>query len=407
MKLFIQILVISSIILALLFVSATYLFVFMDGKTIFTKHLETLTKRKVNVGSFKVMPPLRVEIRDLDIEGIFKAEFISVIPSVMAFLNGNIGFNDITITRPELTYEKFLPKAAVAADNALSNSAPLVKANNVIKQSAGQDKIKLRFIFKRVTINDGKINFYDQTVGKEGIKLLVKNVSVKLSDFFLLPRKAVGNFGISGVVPWKLGQDEETGTFNFEGWIDLYKKDMRAKLEIKGIDGLYLYPYYSQWVDLTNSDIEEAKLNFVSNINGLDNDISAECHLELTDIKFKPLAQGQEPGSGQRYAKAVLNFFKAGDDGRIVLDFKVPTKMDNPRFGLWMVRDAVEDKFTSTQKNKTPIVGNVILFPIKLLEGAVRATTDLSKATIDGTFAIGKEIKDGFKGSFKKDKVIE
>ena len=402
MKLFIQILVISSIILALLFVSATYFFVYMDGKNIFTKHLESMTKRKVSVGSFKVIPPLRVEIRDLDIEGMFKAEFISVIPSVMAFLNGNIGFNDINIVKPQFSYEKLLPKAAVATDSALSDSASLVKANSVIKDSTGQNKIKLRFIFKRVTISDGQINFLDQTVGKDGIRLLARNVYIKLNDFFLLPRKAVANFEISGVVPWKLGQDEETGTFNFEGWIDLYKKDMRAKLEVKRIDGLYLYPYYSQWVDLTNSDIEEAKLSFISNINGLDNDITADCHLELTDIKFKPALQGQESGSGQRYAKAVLNFFKAGDDGKIVLDFKVPTKMDNPKFGLWMVRDAVEDKFTSTQKNKTPIVGNVILFPIKLLEGAVRATTDLSKATIDGTFAISKDIKDGFKGSLKK-----
>jgi len=408
MKLFIQVLVVSSIILVLLFVSATYFFVHIDGKNIFTKHLENMTKRKVTVGSFKVIPPLRIEIRNLDIEGMLKAEFISVIPSVLAFLNGNIGFNDITIVRPEFTYEKLLSQASTVKDNALSESSEPAKTNNVIKEISRKNKIALRFIFKQVRIDDAKINFFDQTVGPEGIKLIAKNVYIKLSDFFLMPRKAVANFEINGSIPWKLGQDEETGTFNFEGWIDLYKKDMLAKLDIKGIDGLYLYPYYSQWVDLANSSIQEAKLNFTSNINGLNNDVTADCHLELTDIKFKPPVEGQETDSGQRYAKAVLNFFKAGEDGKIVLDFKVPTKMDNPKFGLWMVRDAVEGKFEASRKSATPLVGNVFLFPIKLLEGAVRATTDLSKATIDGTFAIGKEIKDGFKGSFKKEeKVIE
>jgi len=402
MKLFIQILIISSIILALLFVSVTYLFIYTDGKNIFTKHLEAMTKRKVSVGSFKVIPPLRVEIRDLDIEGMFKAEFISVIPSTMAFLNGNIGFNDITILKPELIYEKLLPKSAINADQAPVSPVAAEKINNAAKEDSQQNKVKLRFIFKRVTIKDGKIDFFDQTVGPEGIKLLAKKVYIKLSDFFLMPRKAVANFDINGVIPWKLGQDEETGTFSLEGWIDLYKKDMRAKLDIRGIDGLYLYPYYSQWVDLRGSGIEDAKLNFTSNINGLNNEISADCHLELTDIKFKPSVEGQETESGQKYAKAVLNFFKAGNEGKIVLDFKAPTKMDNPKFGLWMVRDAIEDKFVASRKSATPLVGNVFLFPIKLLEGAVRATTDLSKATIDGTFAIGKEIKDGFRGSFKK-----
>ena len=68
---------------------------------------------------------------------------------------------------------------------------------------------------------------------------------------------------------------------------------MQAALKIKDIDAIYLYPYYSMWVDLEKARIEKAKLNFSADINGLNNNVNVECHLELTDMVRKPLEPGQ------------------------------------------------------------------------------------------------------------------
>ena len=69
---------------------------------------------------------------------------------------------------------------------------------------------------------------------------------------------------------------------------------MQASVDIRDIDGIYLYPYYANWVDLEGARIEKAKLNFSSKITGINNDVNAACHLALADIVRRPLAEEEE-----------------------------------------------------------------------------------------------------------------
>jgi len=85
-------------------------------------------------------------------------------------------------------------------------------------------------------------------------------------------------------IPWR--EDSGEGIVYTSGWVNLYRKEMQARLEIEGIDGISLHPYYTKWVDLENSRIEQAKLNFFSDVQGMNNEIVAQCRLELTDIEF-------------------------------------------------------------------------------------------------------------------------
>jgi len=43
------------------------------------------------------------------------------------------------------------------------------------------------------------------------------------------------------------------------------------------------------------------------------------------------------------------------------------------------------------------------MLPAKILEGAVKGATDISKAVIDGTFAVGNEIKKSVEDAFRKE----
>jgi len=186
--------------------------------------------------------------------------------------------------------------------------------------------------------------------------------------------------------------------------MDLIKQDMHASLEIKDIDGIYLYPYYRQWVDLKNSIIEKAKLNFTSNIQGVNNNITAQCHLELNDLVFKHADDNEQ--SFQRKEKmtnTVLGLFKSPQN-TIVLDFTHKTKMDNPQFGFINIKGAVENKLASLRSPARPLVGDIFTLPVKVLQGIVVSTTDLSKAAIDGTFAVGNELKKSLAASFTREK---
>lgn len=370
-----------SIAAFLLAASAIYFFIALKGAEVMAAKLKDLTHRDVTIESVKVVLPFRLEIKKLDIYGLLKADYISVWPSLIALLSGRLGINELKIIRPHLRYERHPGLDSARQDSSLNTP--------------------INSIFKHISISQGTIDFLDYTVGKEGIKLTIEDILLNL-NVLSVSNPAVANFEIKGVIPWQ--DDKEQGRVSLEGWVDLFKKDMQAVLKIEDIDGIYLYPYYSQWINLENSVIEKARLNFTSSIHGLNNNITAECHLELNDLVFKQdLTNDVLSQRKERMTSAVLDLFKSDQD-KIVLDFTHRTKMDNPQFGFANIKGAVESRIANFKKPGRPLVGDIFTFPVKLLEGIVVSTTDLSKAAIDGTFAVGNELKKSLAASFTREK---
>ena len=65
---------------------------------------------------------------------------------------------------------------------------------------------------------------------------------------------------------------------------------------------------------------------------------------------------------------------------------------------------AFEDKLAKARGANGFKAQDVLMFPAKLMEGTVKTATTLSKAVIDGVFAVGNEIKKSVEDSFKKEK---
>jgi len=151
---------------------------------------------------------------------------------------------------------------------------------------------------------------------------------------------------------------------------------------------------------LEKARIEKAKLNFTSDICGINNNLTAQCHLELTDIVRRPRAPEEPQEKAERIADAVLGIFKAMDQGKIVLDFTIRTKMDKPVFGFGDIRNAVESKINGGRKSGISAQGFAML-PAKLVEGTVKGATDFSKALIVGTYDVGEEIFKSVRDAFK------
>jgi hypothetical protein len=150
------------------------------------------------------------------------------------------------------------------------------------------------------------------------------------------------NFSIKGSIPWREGQ--QNGSVSLEGWLNYSKKDIQAQLMIKDIDGIYLQPYYSNWVNLEKARIEKANLNFTSDISGLNNKVKIACHLELADIVRKPAEQPKEEVKPPKPVNKEEEFFSTINQGKIVLDFNFRTKMDNPEFGFDNIKMDFQNK---------------------------------------------------------------
>ncbi len=389
MKLWIRILVIVTIIFALLF-SATYLFIILKGRALLITSLSDLTQKKVTVGSFDLVPPFKLEIKNLNIEGLAKADYISVTPSIIGFILGRTALNEVIVIRPELTYEKLPPKPAQGISES-SGSAQVKKTPPVIKS----------LIIKRVTIKNGRLDLIDRTVSNEGLKITFKDIGFTLNNAYLFPRSVITNFDLKGRIPWQDGQEE--GKISFSGWLNFFKRDIKAALKIEDIDGVYLYPYYSSWMDLEKARIEKAKLNFKSDIEGVDNNLIAKCRLELTDIVRKPLSAEESEDKAGRIASAVLDIFRALNQGKIVLNFNIRTKMDRPEFGFANIKMAVEDKISKARGSGVISAQDIIAFPAKLMQGMFKGATDISKGLFDGASALGKELQKTAEETFRRE----
>jgi len=393
-KFLIEILSICLIILAIIY-SAAYIFIAFKGKDFVIKKIEGLTQKKVTIGYFEVTPLMNIEMRNLNIEGVAKVDSILISPSITNLLIGNLVMNKVRIMGPEITYERNISGTIeLPALTSFSKIAAIP-----VKPAGSKSKKPLRITFRKLKIRGGKVNFIDRKAGPEGIKITAKDIEFNLTNVYSFPFTVITNFDLDGSIPWSQGK--EAGKFEAEGWINFFKKDMQTKIKIKDIDGIYFYPYYAKWVDLEKAGIERANLNFTSNIQGLDNNLTAECHLELTDIVRRPRSPEEPAERAEKIADVVLDMFRGLNQGKIVLDFTIRTKMDRPQFILGNIKQAVENKITQARGSGVRVEG-IFMLPGKILEGFVKGAADFSKAVIDGTFAVGNEVKKSVEDSFKK-----
>jgi len=405
MKQLIKILRIVIVIFVIVF-AATFVFLLLQGKAIIAGQLENLLHRKVTIDYVGLTLPFNLEVKNLEIPGLAKIDYTSISPSIPGLLSGKIVLNDLKLINPQLVYEKTQDKTQDKAkvEGVSANVNTLTVASNPALKSGLQPKSApkknqyLRLIIKHLNIKDGRIDFIDHTLPGEGIKITLKNINFHLTNLYIYPRSAITNFELTGRIPWLQGQTE--GKIEAKGWVNLFKKDMQAIVKVTDIDGVYLYPYYSTWVDLEKTRIESAKLNFTSNMKGTDNNLAAVCHLELTDIVFKQ-RQEEEMNKADKIAQAVLGIFKALNQGKVIVNFTIKTKMTNPEFNFGYIKTAFEDRLREGMKYSKVNYTDIFKIPAKSVG---RTATDLSRALIDGTFSIAKGLKDAFAVAFKKEK---
>ncbi len=407
MKLRRKIPVIIFAMLASLYISA-YIFMFVRGRGLILAKLEGLTGKKATAGFFAITPPFNLTIKNLKVDGLASIESVLVSPSVSSLVTGKLAFNKIKFVRPQITYERGVAASAAAAEGAQAVPASAKAPEKAVVEIGAVPEVTLKpeesrplnIVVKRLRIKDGVINFVDHSVGPEGIRITVKDLNFKLANVRTFFFDDVTNFELEGRIPWRQGMEE--GKIEGKGWLNFSKKDMQAFFKVADIDGIYLYPYYSMWVDLEKARIESTKLSFSSDIQGLNNNVTASCHLELSDIVRTPRPSEVPPEKAEKLTDALLGMFKSMDAGKVVLDFTIRTKMDKPRFAFANVKSAFENKIALAQAGTFRPEG-VFFLPGKVLAGTVKGATGFSKALIDGTFTLGKEIKNGVADSFRRD----
>ncbi len=417
MRFRVKILLVVVIFLVFFFVYL-HIFVNIKGKPLVVAKLQETFDRKTKIGSLTTSFPATIHIKNIEVEGLFRVDEVVAGGGLFDIFRKSFRLSTLKIIRPVVTLEKGLIQSPVKDSPIPIPTPTFIPSDSDLQKKMDNkttapnlnpmDITKGKFLFPRfyidhLFISDATFIFIDRSIGSDGISIKIEHLKMKADNLNFINRgNRITSFDLKGKIPW--GDGQEQGSLEAEGWLDLFKKDMQATLKITDIDGVYLYPYYANWVDLEKARIEKAKLNFTSDINGLNNNITAECHLELTDIVRRPRPP-EEPGDkAEKIADAVLDIFRALNQGKIVLDFTIKTKMDRPDFGFGNIKMAFEYKLAQGRKTSGLQAEDVLKLPSNLLQGTVKGATDLTKAVIVGVASVGKEIKKAVEDTFGKEK---
>jgi len=383
--------------------SFLYVFFMVEAKNIIVKKIEQATGHKTTIGSLEIKPPLDLEIRGLEIEGLLKAGYIYISPSIPNFLIGRIALNKVKIVSPQLTYQR-IPAPVALPDNSvpIAGAAPTVAAAVVsapVAPTVAQNKV-FPITIKSLKVYSGLLNFIDSTAASGTIRFAIKDIYFFATNLTTVSTDAITNFNLKGNISWNTGEPD--GKLFAQGWVNSRKKDMLATLKVENIDAIVFYPYYSTWVDLGKARIEKAKLNFSGNIKGVNNDVAAACHLELADIVRKVRPPEEKQQKAERLTDAVLDMFKSMNQGKVVLDFTLHTKMDQPVFGFGNIKSAFEGKLMEGRARAGLRPQDMLLLPAKMLQSGIKSGVDFSNAAVDGVFALGNGIKKFFEEIINK-----
>jgi len=397
MRIKLKILFIVFLIFVIGFVSL-HILVNIKGKILLAEKLSQVFGREVKIESLNTFFPFGLQIKNIEAAGLFHVDEVIAGGGAIDIFRRSFKLSSLKFIRPEINLLRpaVLKKAVSAQQQPIPSIAPHSSAVQQKKSTSPP------FFVGRFIIAGGLINFTDQSLGDKELKVKIKEINLKVRNLSVKNNTLqASSFKFSGKVPWKEGQVE--GKIEAAGWCNLAKKDMKATIEISDIDGVYLYPYYAQWLDLEKVRIQSAKLQFRSDISSENNNLAAKCHLELSDVVRKPRHVEELSQREERMADAVMDAFKVQDQGKIILDFTYRTKMDRPEFKFGVVKSAFENKLAVGLKENSLKLRDIARFPAKLIKGTAKGATDLSRAAFSGTTGLGREIKKALQAAFHRE----
>jgi len=372
---------------------------YIHGEKIIIHRLQEITGRRVSLSSFDYIPPFTLRIGRLKIDDLLTVSSLDAVLSPWSFVKRGLFFKNIVLYYPKFSYKRNI---FVGGDKAKPSKTISFSPGKYLRKAQGVQGNLFRLGVQNLQIKNGRFEFVDRGVIPEGLRFSLKDIDLRVDNLFI-PFLAT-DFFLSAKIPWSKGGAE--GVLRVEGWLNIFKKSMEAKVSVEDIDGLYFYPYYAQWVNLEKSRIEKATLNFYSDIHGLNNLATVHCKVEIKDIVFKLRSPEEVESKEERIARAVLDIFKKiSQDNKIVFEHTFQTRMDRFEFGLNQLKDSLEERIRGAKGSNMVGGGELFLFPARLLVNFFKGVTDLTSAVVKGTLGVGLQVGKTIGDSFKKDKV--
>ena len=277
-----------------------YFYLKTNGKGIIIEKVEQQLDKEIVFDSIDVSFPLTLEIKNLTIENVGSFEKVRCTLNPLYLLIRQIYFPVIEITSPSIE---------ISQENKESFSLFLLKQN---KNSLLDEDVSVQRILKKDTfvlfvdhllVRNGSLVFFAVSEGEKQELFSLNGIEAKIQGL-VVPQKnpLQTNFDINAKLSGfdRRFQNDDVKVY---GWADFFQKDMKAKLQVSGMD-----QQVGLLVDLLSKD----------------NDLTVKGKINLAFGKNKPK---EDPEAFEDFFVKALQ----SSGARIDMKFNFKTKMDDFR----------------------------------------------------------------------------
>ncbi|MCM8801294.1 MAG: DUF748 domain-containing protein [Candidatus Omnitrophica bacterium] len=298
-----------------IFISLLYLIlniglVFL-GKKIIVRQIEKNIKNKVTLEGLNLSLPFSLNLSNLKIHDLISIDYLFLRPSILGFLAGKIILNELKIIKPVLNIE-------------MDEEG---RFNPVVLKDNPKPKMLLLVSLK---IKDGRLIFMDKRIKPRGYRMILDNINIDIFKVSFPPVSLLTRFNLSSSL--LDNSNNLKGSILAFGWIDLGHKDMEGRVELKDFELIYLQPYYQRY-NLINKKIVSGRVNLISDLKAVNNDLIAKCHFEVSDLSYEREENQDKQTTKIDIINDTLKIF-SNKEKKIALDFTINTKLDKPRIEL-------------------------------------------------------------------------
>lgn len=346
------------IVIAVFFIVAN-IALSMFAKQAVVDQIEQNLKLRSSLGSLTISFPLSINLNDLQIGDLFKADHVSVSPNLLGFLAGKIVLNKVSIINPVINLDQ-------NSDGALN----LPK----LEQKGNPPEVYLASL----AVRNAKFIFTDKKIKPAGLKTILGRINADISKVAFPLTSLKTNFRVSA--DFLTPEDKQIGSFIFSGWLDYQPKDLDADLAVKDMDITYFSPYYGSF--LSSKKLLSARLDLKTSFKSRNNNLDILSNFQLSHLIYASRNEELIEGvPSLNLARNALDLF-TDTNGNLKLDFNINTKLDNPNLTIEQIEKIILKAAAKNLSSQSP-------------EVLIKKVSD----NIDEFQAFGKSIKGIFKGN--------
>ncbi|MBD3246201.1 MAG: DUF748 domain-containing protein [Candidatus Omnitrophica bacterium] len=382
--------------LMLLGYAAVFVYVNTQGERIFLRGLKEQTGIEATVESVSLRFPFTLSVRTLESETIscrtLNAVFLFYHPA-----RREIVFRKVYLEGARIQFRREgerivlpLPKIKKKGEDRYLLKKPEQARLPEVSQEEAAEPPPYQIVARKIILKDSDLVFEDRS-SEEPFRAVLENVQAELKDFSYAEKPS---YQVDLRAGLRAGSFFSERAVKIRGWADHRERHMDLEFQLDRIRYRAFAHYYPPFWKPEHLGIKNAVLSFASRWTAENNNLVVDSTLTLDQIEYVQVQEGEEKNA-TRNLKTILALLR-GPREKPVLNFKIKTKMDEPKFDLSSIQADI---------GKQIKIGPAMLFENffgKVKSGVNEGVEETKEMTVDRAVDVLKEAGEGIVDTMKE-----